>query len=185
MLKRANKSKALHGPQKLRKKQLAKLRVKAEKVAEKKLGPQIEIIAPIKTCFFHVATYGDFKFLTPPLCMFRTREPNQKPQNQFRHPNHFNPRMDKCKPFRFFNDAVEHAGDSNQTGRGRITAVGLSLDFRSGSNLFVVSWVGVRSCSSPCLHRRRSRRVLVVLVVGGSGSLGLWSFFVVSKTETV
>ncbi|KAI9180446.1 hypothetical protein LWI29_019157 [Acer saccharum] len=31
-----------------RKKQLAKLRVKAEKVAEEKLGPQLEIIAPIK-----------------------------------------------------------------------------------------------------------------------------------------
>ena len=31
-----------------RKKQLNKLRVKAEKVAEEKLGPQLEIIAPIK-----------------------------------------------------------------------------------------------------------------------------------------
>ncbi|KAK3226088.1 hypothetical protein Dsin_005950 [Dipteronia sinensis] len=30
------------------KKQLTKLRVKAEKVAEEKLGPQLEIIAPIK-----------------------------------------------------------------------------------------------------------------------------------------
>jgi large subunit ribosomal protein L13Ae len=31
-----------------RKKQLTKLRVKAEKAAEEKLGPQLEIIAPIK-----------------------------------------------------------------------------------------------------------------------------------------
>jgi large subunit ribosomal protein L13Ae len=31
-----------------RKKQLTKLRVKAEKTAEEKLGPQLEIIAPIK-----------------------------------------------------------------------------------------------------------------------------------------
>ncbi|KAK7820981.1 60s ribosomal protein l13a-3 [Quercus suber] len=31
-----------------RKKQLTKLRVKAEKTAEEKLGPQLEVIAPIK-----------------------------------------------------------------------------------------------------------------------------------------
>lgn len=31
-----------------RKKQLTKLRVKAEKAAEEKLGPQLEIITPIK-----------------------------------------------------------------------------------------------------------------------------------------
>lgn len=31
-----------------RKKQLNKLRIKAEKVAEEKLGPQLEVIAPIK-----------------------------------------------------------------------------------------------------------------------------------------
>lgn len=31
-----------------RKKQLTKLRLKAEKVAEEKLGPQLDIIAPIK-----------------------------------------------------------------------------------------------------------------------------------------
>jgi large subunit ribosomal protein L13Ae len=31
-----------------RRKQLAKLRVKAEKAAEEKLGPQLEILAPIK-----------------------------------------------------------------------------------------------------------------------------------------
>lgn len=31
-----------------RKKQLNKLRVKAEKVAEEQLGPQLEILAPIK-----------------------------------------------------------------------------------------------------------------------------------------
>ena len=31
-----------------RKKQLAKLRVKAEKTAEEKLGPQLDIIAPLK-----------------------------------------------------------------------------------------------------------------------------------------
>lgn len=31
-----------------RKKQLNKLRIKAEKVAEEKLGPQLDIIAPVK-----------------------------------------------------------------------------------------------------------------------------------------
>lgn len=31
-----------------KKKQLTKLRVKAEKVADEKLGPQLEVIAPIK-----------------------------------------------------------------------------------------------------------------------------------------
>ena len=50
---------------------------------------------------------------------------------------------------------------------------GLSLNFRSGSNVFVftvvVLLVGVGSCSSLRLHRRRRR----VLVVDGSG-LSLW-----------
>ncbi|KAK1586240.1 hypothetical protein Q3G72_000472 [Acer saccharum] len=54
--------------------------------------------------------------------------------------------MHKCKPFHFFNAAVEHAGDSNQSwlplASPVVIVIGLSLVFRLGSSLRRVSGWG-------------------------------------------